>query len=278
MLKPKLARGDISCIAATTDEEFRTYIEKDPALERRFQPIRVLEPTIGETLAIMYALRDEMYKLRGVQVSDHVLQLILDSAQQYLRNRRFPDKAVDLLEQCVAQALTQQRKVVDSENALLVVHRIVGMPLDVNQKLAKLKSSILENAILLDEDCNSLISSLGVTLRGFDVCPNHPNQVILLTGEAIPVSDRLVRTMALSLFGSEERVTTIDLSSYTNPADISMIIGSPPGYTGYNDYLPIYRVAQAPWSVICFLNIHSCHSSVKDYIGYSLKTCIPENP
>ncbi|HHU87454.1 MAG: AAA family ATPase [Pelotomaculaceae bacterium] len=98
MLKPPLARGDIACIAATTEDEYYRFIEPDPALARRFQPIRVQELSAEETLQVVSSLRDELRISRKVRVSDYVLRWLVYFAQQFIKNRHFPDKAVDLLE------------------------------------------------------------------------------------------------------------------------------------------------------------------------------------
>jgi ATP-dependent Clp protease ATP-binding subunit ClpC len=105
MLKPALARGDIACVAATTDEEYRRYIEKDTALERRFQPISIQKPTVDRVYLILQAVRDELSALRQVVVADNILRWIIEFSSQYLRNRHFLDKSIDLLEQCVAYSL-----------------------------------------------------------------------------------------------------------------------------------------------------------------------------
>src|SRR5262249_53926000 len=101
-LKPALARGDLACIAATTDGEYRRFIEPDGALERRFQPVRVEEPTLEQTLRVLDKVAEDLAQLRKLEIARGVVAYLVHFADQYLRNRQFPDKGVDLLEQCVA--------------------------------------------------------------------------------------------------------------------------------------------------------------------------------
>lgn len=270
-LKPALARGAIACIAATTDDEYRRCIEPDGALERRFQPVRVQELTPEQTLGVLRVLRDELARLRGVQVAEEVLQRMVDFAGRFLRNRTFPDKAVDLLEQSVAYALTQDRTAVAVADAEQVAQRLVGMPLDVGTRLATLRQRLAEGALLSAEDIETLLHRLEVTLRGLDVRAARPNAVLLLLNAAAAGSEALAATVAEALFGAADRVVTIDFSRFTQPHDVSVLLGAPPGYVGYSDTLPLHRVAQMPWCVLRAENVHACHPAVRDVLVQALE-------
>ncbi|MCS6860787.1 MAG: AAA family ATPase [Abditibacteriales bacterium] len=270
LLKPALARGDLACIAATTDDEYRRFIEPDAALERRFQPIRVQELTAEQTLKVLSTLRDELARLRNVQVSDAILRWLVEFAQQFLRNRYFPDKAVDLLEQCVAYAIAQGKTVVEQEDAATVARRMVGMPLALGERLSALRQQLSERALMTEEDRDTLLNRLAVTLRGLDVRPARPNAVVLLIGEAAASSEVLAGVIAASLFGAAERVVTIDFSRFTHPEDVTMLVGAPPGYVGYRDALPIHRVVQMPWCVLRGENLHACHPQVREVLQQAL--------
>lgn len=266
MLKPALARGDVACIAATTEEEYRRFIEPNPALERRFQPIRVQEMSAEQTLVILSSVRDELEEIRGVHVPDHVLRWLVYFAQQFLRNRYFPDKAVDLLEQCVAHALTQEKRSVDQETAVVVAQRIVGMPMDLGERLNKLKKNLIERALLTEKDVSVLLNRLNVTMRGFDLRPSRPNAVLLLLGKAALNSIRLAETIAECVYGAAERTVSIDFSRMQHPSDVAMLVGAPPGYLGYNESLPLHRVLQMPYCVLQLENIHACHPAVREVV------------
>jgi ATP-dependent Clp protease ATP-binding subunit ClpC len=243
LLKPALARGELACIAATTDDEYRRFIEPDKALERRFQPIRVQELTPEQTIGVLSVLRDELQRQHGVRVPDDVLRWVVDFAQRFLRNRSFPDKGVDTLEQCVAHAVAQGKRVVELEDAEAVGQRMVAMPLALGGGLNALKQRLAERALLEEEDASALLSRLSVTVRGLDLRPERPNAVMLLIGDMVAHSDLFAETIAECLFGTAERVVTIDFSRFVTPADVNLLVGAPPGYVGYSDSLPIHRVA-----------------------------------
>jgi ATP-dependent Clp protease ATP-binding subunit ClpC len=270
LLKPALARGDLACIAATTDEEYRRFIEQDAALERRFQPIRVQELTPEQTLEVLSSLRDELAQLQGVRVADPVLGRLVEFAAEFLRNRYFPDKAVDLLEQCVAHAVTLGKKEVSVADAEAVVQRLVGMPLALGDRLDTLREQLSERALLTERELNALINRLRVTLRGLDLRPSRPNALLLLMGEAARSGETLGEIIAGTLFGARERMVTLDFSRFTEAHDLSMLIGAPPGYVGYSDSLPLDRVAQMPWCVLRCENVDACHPQIRDVLAQAL--------
>ncbi len=169
IIKPALARGEIACIAATTDEEYRLYLESDTALERRFQPIRVQELSAAQTLEVLRHLRETLAQLRGVDVPADQLAWIVDFAGQYLHNRHFPDKAVDILEQCVAYGLAQGKRALSQQDVEVVARRMAGMPPEVEQRLHALREALIKRSLLPQQTVEALINRLGVTLRGFEL-------------------------------------------------------------------------------------------------------------
>ena len=272
LLKPPLARGEIACIAATTDDEYRQYIEADPALERRFQPLRVQELTAAETLSVLLSLRKTLAEARGVSVSEQVLQRLIDLAQRFLRNRHFPDKAVDLLEQCVAHALAEGKTVVEPDDAEAVVQRLVGMPLSLETRFGDLRRDIDRSDLLAPDEAAALLDHLQVSLSDIDVRPARPNVVALLVGNAAGNGPLLADTLALTLYGGSDRVINIDFTRFADAHDISMLIGSPPGYVGYSQSLPIHKLAQMPWCVLLCENVHACHPFVREVLQQALSS------
>ena len=270
LLKPPLARGDIACIAATTDDEYRQYIEADPALERRFQPLRVQELTPEQTLTVLLSLRETLAQARGVSVSEDVLRRLIDLAQRFLRNRHFPDKAVDLLEQCVAHALAEGKAAVEPDDAEAVVQRLVGMPLSLDSRLDDLRGRLEADGLLAPVEVAALLGHLQVALSDLDVRPARPNAVALLLGAAVDGGAALADALALTLYGGADRVIAIDFSRFGEAHDISMLIGSPPGYVGYSQSLPIHRLAQMPWCVLLCENVHACHPFVREVLQQAL--------
>ncbi len=270
IIKPALARGDIACIAATTDEEYRCYIEGDSALERRFQPIRVQELSTAQTLTVLHQLRDDLAVLRGVEVPAEQLAWIVDFAGQYLHNRYFPDKAVDILEQCVAYGLAQRKSALTQEDIETIARRMIGMPTEIEIRLSKLQETLNNRSLLPQVMVTALINRLRVTMNGFDLRALRPNAVILCTGDAETQSRPLAETIAASLFGDPERVVSLDFARFHMPADNTMLIGSPPGYIGYEGRLTLHQVMVMPWCVLCCENVQASHPSARDILTHGL--------
>lgn len=270
LMKPALARGDISCIAATTDEEFRRHIEPDSALERRFQPIRVQEMNTAQVLLVLQSLRDDLKRLRGVFVADDVLARLIDYAGKYMRNRTFPDKAVDLLEECVANALARGDVDVDISEAGSVVQRKIGMPLDIVVRINALRKMLLERRLLSAVDIETLTGRLQVTMRGLDIRMVRPNAILLLAGSSAGHGQSLAEAISGALFESVDRIVKIDFGRFNTHHDISLLLGSPPSYVGYNDPLPIHRIKQYPWCVALFDNVDAGHESIQQVLGQAL--------
>jgi ATP-dependent Clp protease ATP-binding subunit ClpC len=272
MLKPALARGDIACIAATTDDEYRKFIETDTALERRFQPIRVHELNPDQTFVVLQSVREVLATKRNITMDDGILRWLIQFGDQNMRNRHFPDKAVDLLEQCVAHSIAIGKNTVEMSDAQEVGQRMVGMPLSLEKRLDNLKNHLEQQGILSSDEIQIVINRLQVTMRGLDLRSGRPNVVLLLSGDAANNSDVLAETLSKELFGSTDRVITIDFSRFTHPADISLLVGAPPGYVGYSDSLPLHRIAQIPWCILRFENIDQCVSSIRSFISQGLET------
>jgi len=277
MLKQAMARGEIACIAATTDEEYRREIESDPALERRFQPIRVQEMSAAQSLDVLAALSARLAEQRGVAVPAPLLEWMVGFAAQHMRNRHFPDKAVDLLEQCVAYALTQDKTTLTCADAETVARRMVGMPLQVDTRLAALEEALHRRSLLPSDTVAQLISRLGVTMRGLDFRPERPNAVLLLLGPAASQSRLLCELIAESLFGSPERVVALEMGRMVNAADLSMLLGSPPGYIGYGGRVPLHEVMQMPWCVLCVEDADACHPAAREVLAQGFRRgCITQ--
>jgi ATP-dependent Clp protease ATP-binding subunit ClpC len=271
LLKPSLARGDIAVIAATTNDEYRRFIENDAALERRFNPVRVHELSIDETMQVMQTLRDEFVKSRTITISDEILSWLLQFGDQYMRNRHFPDKAVDLLEQCVAHAVTQGKEAVDIDDAQEVAQRMVGMPLALEDRLSELEKQLTGQGLLGKAETAALINRLQVTMRGLDMRSDRPNAIIMLTRDAKENSEMLAQVIAQAVYGGEDRVIAIDFARFLHPEDVNLLVGAPPGYIGYTDSLPLHRLAQIPWCVLRFENVDSCHPYIREVLTQTFR-------
>jgi ATP-dependent Clp protease ATP-binding subunit ClpC len=259
LLKPALARRDLCCIIATTDDEYRRMVTNDPALERRFGKVDIAEPDAAQTLFIVGKRRDELAALRKVTVPDELLAWMVEFADRYLPDRNFPDKAVDVLEQVVAYTVAQRRREIAMDDALAVAHRMIGMPPSIEERHAVLEQRLQALPVLGADDRRRLLERLEVTVRDLDMRSARPNAVVLLTGEVAAYTAALARAVAGALYGSEERIVEIDFGQFASQYDVSKLIGSPPGYVGYNESLPIHRIGQQHWCVVRCDNVHSSH-------------------
>ena len=258
-IKPALARGNIACIGATTDEEYRKYFERDKALERRFQPILIQEMSREETLQVLNILQAEIAETKGIDVLDATLRWLVDFADQFMRNRNFPDKAVDLFDQVVAQAVSKDEKRVRQADAESVASTMIGMPVTMEDGIVGLRSGLLARRLLSEFDAEALCNRLAVTLRNLDIRNVRPDAVLLLVGETAGLAGQLGETIAESLYGSASRVVDIDFGRFYQPSDITILLGAGPSYVGYNEPVAIHRLIQIPWSVLVCRNVHACH-------------------
>jgi ATP-dependent Clp protease ATP-binding subunit ClpC len=277
LLKPALARGEIACIAATTDEEYRQYIEEDAALERRFAPVLVREPTIDESGAILRSHRDALARLRGIAVDDATLRGLVRFSIDAMPERRLPDKAVELLEQVVAHAVATGTTTVTAADVETVSRRLTGLPTGVRERLDAVAAALRAESLLAAADVDRLVARLAVGMRGVDVRTERPNAVVLLAGEQARAAAGLAETIAASLFGSPDRVVTIEAGRMTQDHDVSMLVGAPPGYVGYSDDLPIHAIERMPACVLLVLDIDLAHPRVRDLLGRAVATGVLED-
>jgi ATP-dependent Clp protease ATP-binding subunit ClpC len=270
LFKPALSRGEIAVVAATTDAEYRRFIQGDGALERRFQPIRIQELSKPATLELLKARRDGLAHSRGVAVGDDVLSWIIDFTDSYLRSRFFPDKAIDLLEQCVAFAASQNQSALTLEQARSVGERMVGMPAGIEERIGELRDTLQDRGLLSAADTSALIGNLHVRMRGFGVNPERPDGVILLLDEAASAGELLGETIAESLYGSVDRLVVLDFGRLSDPQSLPLLLGAPPSYIGFDQTAPIHALLQAPWSVVLVQSVQAAHPLVISVLEQAL--------
>jgi ATP-dependent Clp protease ATP-binding subunit ClpC len=270
LIKPALARGEIACIAATTDEEYRRFIEDDPALERRFAPVLVREPTVEQTIEIVRSHRDALVRLRGVALDDALLGRIVRFAGDAMPDRRYPDKAVELLEQVVAHAVATGATTATAGDVEAVGRRLTGLPTDVEVRLDALAARLDAAGLLAPTDVEALVDRIGVGMRGADVRRERPNAVVLLAGEQSRAAATLAVTLADGLFGSPDRIVTIEAGRMTQDHDVAMLVGAPPGYVGYSDDLPIHAIDRMRACVVLVEDVDHANPVVLDVLGRAL--------
>ena len=181
-----------------------------------------------------------------------------------------PDKAIDLLEQTIAHAVTIGRSEVDVDLARSVTERMVGMPVDGVDRVGLLAGALARCNILPEDDAEAIVARLHVTTRGLDIRPSRPNAVILLADEAATQAPELASIIARELFGAEQRVVEIDLGPMANDHDVTRLLGSSPGYVGYEDHLPLHDVRQTPWCVLRLDAVNNCHPAIREVVVRAL--------
>lgn len=269
ILKPALARGDIVCIGATTTNEYRKYIEKDGALARRFQPVRVEEPGREAVLEILRTLKPRFEEHFGVQIPDPILGQTCDLAHNYLKNRFFPDKAIDLLERAASRTMLAEGDMVIQVDVMLsVLSDMTGIPLEKldqgeMQRYLQMEEILRRRVIGQDQAIEAVASLVRLTKRRLDLDPKRPDGVFLFVGPTGVGKTELAKALTEFLFGDQERLIRLDMSEFSSEFTISRLIGSPPGYVGYDQGGQLTeRVAAQPFCVLLLDEIEKAHPDV----------------
>ncbi len=272
MLKPRLARGDLRIIGATTPAEYHKSIGKDGALARRFQSVEIREPSPEQTLAILGGLRESYESYHGVTISDEVLRACVNLSEKYISGKSFPDKAIDLMDEaCARAAIRSQGKTgetaVTAEDAAAVASVRTGIPLRQmtaaeQERLLLLRTELNREIIGHDEIIERLSDAVCRAGSGFrDI--RRPVGSFLLLGPTGVGKTGLVRALARCLHGSEDALLTVDMSEYMEPHSAAKLIGAPPGYAGYEEETKFCEhIRRRPCSVVLFDEIEKAHPDV----------------
>jgi ATP-dependent Clp protease ATP-binding subunit ClpC len=324
MMKPALARGELQCVGATTLDEYRQHIEKDAALERRFQPVQVGEPSVAETIEILRGLRDRYEAHHKIHISDDALVAAAELSDRYVSDRFLPDKAIDLIDEAAAkvrlqlfnmppelrqlenrllrlrneeeaagqareyeraaqlrsealqreaeysQARNQWRlerdidEVVDAEDVAELVAKWTGIPVSRMlegevEKLVHMEDRLHQRVIGQDEAIVAVSDAIRRARSGLKD-PRRPIGSFLFLGPTGVGKTELARALAEFLFDSEEAMTRVDMSEYQERHAVSRMIGSPPGYVGYDEGGQLTEaVRRRPYQVVLFDEIEKAH-------------------
>ena len=327
ILKPALSRGEVQMIGATTRTEYRKYIEKDAALERRFQPVYVEEPTREETIAILQGLRSKYEEHHGVTISDDALEAATDYAIRYINDRFLPDKAIDLIDEAAsrkklgifagnktakkaeetrhnleealeaalaegdieaAQALKkdldktdkkiektkhnmrekeQEQMLVTEEDVTDVVSVWTKIPVSKitqteSQRLLKLEEILHKRVVGQNEAVETVAKAIRRGRVGLKD-PKRPIGSFLFLGPTGVGKTELSKALAEAMFGNENAIIRVDMSEYMEKHSVSKMIGSPPGYVGFEEGGQLSeQVRKNPYSVILFDEIEKAHPDV----------------
>ena len=267
ILKPALGRGEVQIIGATTPEEYRRHIEKDAALERRFQPVKIAEPSRGDSLKMLGAVRQSLEKHHGVKISDAALTAAVDLSVRYINDRFLPDKAIDLADEAAAHIRVSGGGLVTAEDIAAVVSLWTGIPVanlsaDETKRLRNMESILHRRVIGQNEAVTAVSRAIRRGRVGLSD-PDRPIGSFLFLGPTGVGKTELCRALAEAVFGESEAMIRLDMSEYMEKHAVSKLIGSPPGYVGYEDGGQLTeRVRRKPWSVVLFDEIEKAHEDV----------------
>ena len=267
ILKPALGRGEVQIIGATTPEEYRRHIEKDAALERRFQPVKIAEPSRGDSLKMLGAVRQSLEKHHGVKISDAALTAAVDLSARYINDRFLPDKAIDLADEAAAHIRVSGGGLVTAEDIAGIVSLWTGIPVanlsaDETKRLCNMESILHRRVIGQNEAVTAVSRAIRRGRVGLSD-PDRPIGSFLFLGPTGVGKTELCRALAEAVFGESDAMIRLDMSEYMEKHAVSKLIGSPPGYVGYEDGGQLTeRVRRKPWSVVLFDEIEKAHEDV----------------
>ncbi len=272
ILKPALGRGELQVIGATTPEEYRRYIEKDAALERRFQPVRVEEPDREQSLRMLRSLRPALERHHRVRIADEALEAACSLSVRYLPDRFLPDKAIDLIDEAAAAAhLSGTETTLGAEAVADVVARWTDIPLstlgrDEKGALLRLEEKLKRRVVGQDEAAEAVARAIRRSRVGLGD-PRRPVGSFLFLGPSGVGKTELCRALAEEVYGDGAALIRLDMSEYMEKHSVSRILGSPPGYVGYEDGGQLAaQVRRRPWSVLLFDEIEKAHEDVWDIL------------
>ena len=326
ILKPALARGDIQVIGATTLKEYRKYIEKDAALERRFQPVYIGEPSVAETTEILKGIRSYYETFHGVTVSDEMCRRAAEMSERYITDRFLPDKAIDLIDEACSrlnldspqlseipelqnelerlqaqldeltqssaraeeeetyakiatcrsrilqveaqlhELLTKPAPQVDEQLLAEVIEIWTGIPASKvaaqeSARLRDMEARLKSHVIGQDEAVDAVCASIRRNRAG--ISPKRKPASFLFVGPTGVGKTELVKQLALDLFDSPDALVRLDMSEYMEKHTVSRLIGSPPGYVGYDEAGQLTeKIRRRPYSVVLFDEIEKAHPDV----------------
>ncbi|MGD1805417.1 ATP-dependent Clp protease ATP-binding subunit [Dapis sp. BLCC M126] len=330
ILKPALARGELQCIGATTLDEYRKHIERDAALERRFQPVMVGEPSVDETIEILYGLRERYEQHHKLKILDTALEAAAKLSDRYISDRYLPDKAIDLIDEAGSRvrlinsqlppaakeldkelrqllkekdeavrsqdfdkagelrdremeikseirSLAQNKKLdstteddspmVTEEDIAHIVASWTGVPVNKlteseSEKLLHMEDTLHQRLIGQEEAVRAVSRAIRRARVGLKN-PNRPIASFVFSGPTGVGKTELTKALATYFFGSEEAMIRLDMSEYMERHTVSKLIGSPPGYVGYNEGGQLTEaVRRRPYTVVLFDEIEKAHPDV----------------
>jgi ATP-dependent Clp protease ATP-binding subunit ClpC len=270
LIKPELARGELQCIGATTFDEYRKHIEADSALERRFQPVMVAEPTIEQTEAILRGLRTRYAEHHGVAIADDAIEAAAALSARYIVDRFLPDKAIDLMDEAAASVAlrgSEGTPVVGVEDVSAIVSKWTGIPQgslteEQTRGLLALEESLATRVVGQSDAISAVAQAIRRGRAGLKD-PRKPVGGFLFVGPSGVGKTELAKALAGVLFGTDDALVRIDLSEYTESHTVSRLLGAPPGYAGHEEAGQLTEpVRRRPYCVVLFDEFEKAHADV----------------
>lgn len=267
ILKPSLSRGDIQIIGATTFSEYKQYIEKDAALERRFQPVTVKEPSEEETLNIILGLKDRYEAHHKVKISNEAIKEAIKLSNRYINDRFLPDKAIDIVDEACSYVKIINDNIVKKSDVEYIVSQTTRIPItqindDEALKISNLEKDISSMVIGQNEAVKAVSNAIMRSRLGIQN-HNRPISSFLFLGSTGVGKSYLCKSLAKVLFGDEKAIIKLDMSEYMEKHSVSKIIGSPPGYVGYDEGGQLTEnVRRKPNSIILLDEIEKAHNDI----------------
>ena len=276
ILKPALARGEIQCIGATTTAEFAKSIEKDGALERRFQKVQVRPTTGEETLDILRRLSDHYAHYHNVVYTTEVLKACVGLSERYITDRAFPDKAIDVMDEVGARSHARQQAkgekeqpayTVTTEDVAGVISMISGVPVQrvaraENERLLTMAETLKHKIIGQDKAVDTVVKAIQRSRLGLRD-PKHPIGTFFFLGQTGVGKTYLAQCLAEEMFGSKDAMIRFDMSEYMEKHSVSLLVGAPPGYVAHEDGGKLTEaVRRKPYSIVLFDEIEKAHPDI----------------
>ena len=273
MLKPALARGEFQCIGATTLDEFTKIVEKDGALDRRFQKIVVEATTVAQSIEILKQLKPKYEEFHGIRYTEEAVEAAVRLTDRYITDRSLPDKAIDALDEAgsmVRLSLSGKKgheKVVEADDIASVVSKMTGIPVNKvaeseGNRILKMRQRLKERIIGQDEAVETVVRAIQRNRAGLKD-PHRPIGTFLFFGPTGVGKTQLARSLAEYLFDSEDNMVRIDMSEYMEKFSVSRLIGAPPGYVGYEEGGQLSeRVRRKPYCVVLLDEIEKAHPDI----------------
>ena len=270
MLKPALARGDIQCIGATTMDEFRKIVEKDGALDRRFQKVMVEHTDIQHSISILDRLKTNYEKHHNVIYTDEAIEACVRMSDRYITDRCLPDKAIDAMDEAGSMVRLKNPKKtghVTAEDVASIISKMTGIPSGriaegEGNKLMKMRAKLQGRIIGQDDAIDKVVRAIQRNRAGIKD-PGKPIGTFLFFGPTGVGKTQLAKALAEYLFDSEENMVRLDMSEYMEKFNVSRLIGAPPGYVGFEEGGQLSeRVRRKPYCVVLLDEIEKAHPDV----------------